>query len=246
MTAAGIPLLPLREDPVILSMRIAGIAERDWPALTRCLPPEEHARARAFRQRADRRSFVAAHALLRLGLSAGSRIDPAKWTFAADVWGKPSLVPGQPNSDVLFNLSHTRQMVAVGFARRVMVGVDTEPLDRLADADLDAITRWLSPDEQAGIAARGVEGRPARVIDLWTLKEAVTKALGRGLSLPLASFSIDPDRLRITGIEGDWRLAKWTRHGHRIAAALLGATRPPVHYHVAVSTACPRPDIHIV
>src|SRR3546814_16207029 len=88
-------------------------AGRDWPALTRCLSPEEHARARAFRQRADRRSFVAAHALLRLGLSAGSRIDPAKWIFAADVWGKPSLVPGQPNSDVLFNLSHTRQMVVV-------------------------------------------------------------------------------------------------------------------------------------
>src|SRR3546814_10676905 len=115
-----------------------------------------------------RRSFVAAHALLRLGLSAGSRIDPAKWIFAADVWGKPSLVPGQPNSDVLFNLSHTRQMVVVGFARRVMVGVDTEPLDRLADADLDAITRWLSPDEQAGIAARGMEGRPARLLDFWT------------------------------------------------------------------------------
>src|SRR3546814_9569718 len=86
------------------------------------------------------------------------------------------------------------------------------------------------------MAARGMEGGPARVIDLWTPKEAVTKALGRGLSPPLASFSLDSDRLRIAGIEGDWPLAKWTRHGHRIAAALLGATRSPIHYHVAGST----------
>src|SRR3546814_19693218 len=41
VTAAGIPLLPLREEPVVLSMRIADIAERDWTALTRCLSPEE-------------------------------------------------------------------------------------------------------------------------------------------------------------------------------------------------------------
>src|SRR3546814_6108296 len=81
-------------------MCVAGIAERDWPALTRCLSPEEHARARAFRQRADRRSFVAAHALLRLGLSAGSRIDPAKWIFAADVWGKPSLRSEEHTSEL--------------------------------------------------------------------------------------------------------------------------------------------------
>src|SRR5262249_17927353 len=161
----------------------------------------------AFRHVADRQSFIAAHALLRLSLGPILGSHPA--AFATNAYGKPCFAPDHPCADVGFNMSHCRGMVVVGLMRNGAIGVDTQPEGRLATRDVAAVARWLSPDEQSRLAARDEADRAASLLDLWTLKEAVIKATGQGLSLDLASFSVDPDRLSLTGLDGTWRLARW-------------------------------------
>ena len=220
------------QGPVVFSLKIADIVEDVWPILHDCLPPDERCRADAFHHGADRQSFIAAHALLRLSLIRILGPHPA--AFVANAYGKPCFAADHPCADIGFNISHSRGMVAVGIARGAAIGVDTEPLDRLDQRDMAVITRWLSPVEQSRVAACGEAERAACLLDLWTLKEAVIKATGQGLSLELASFSIDPDRLSVTGLAGTWQLARWIHDAHRIAGAVCGTALSLNHSRVVI------------
>ena len=225
--------LTIFQEPVVLSLKLADIAERDWPGLLDCLSPDERVRTGAFHHLADRQSYIAAHALLRLSLAPFLGSHPAR--FVSNAYGKPCFAPDDAHAEIGFNISHCRGMVVVGLARGLAIGVDTEPLDRLEKHDVAAVARSLSGDEQALLAARHADDRHACLLDLWTLKESVIKATGQGLSLDLASFSVDPAQLSIVGLDGVWRLARWDRDGYRVALALLGEpSLPPRHLAVEI------------
>ncbi|MGN5376800.1 4'-phosphopantetheinyl transferase family protein [Streptomyces lasalocidi] len=80
--------------------------------------------------------------------------------------------------------------------RRQRIGVDVEGLGREPRA-LETILTTFAPEEQrwAAEAPPGRE-RERRVLRLWTLKEAYSKARGLGLGLPFDefSFSLADDR----------------------------------------------------
>lgn len=77
------------------------------------------------------------------------------------------------------SVSRAGQVVVVAARAAGPVGVDVErvrPLPALALA-----RRWFSPAELAWLAGRPEAARAADFLRLWTAKEAVGKALGRGL-----------------------------------------------------------------
>lgn len=139
------------------------------------LDAQEHDRHQRFVRPADARHFAAAHTALRdiLGRHVGER--PASLRFEVDRWGKPRLPGGPP-----FNLSHAAGRALVALGRTDEIGVDLEPDDRLDGADW--FRRVLSPGEASRLAGPAFESLV--LTRLWTRKEAVVKALGRGLSLP--------------------------------------------------------------
>ena len=69
------------------------------------------------------------------------------------------------------------------------IGVDVEASRPLPDA-LRIARSHFAPDEAASLEALPLDMREAAFFGLWTRKEAVVKALGVGLSQPLASFSV--------------------------------------------------------
>jgi 4'-phosphopantetheinyl transferase len=227
-----------RVDKVlVIGLFIEAIDPSLWPLLETVLDADERRRADQFVFEADRRSYVAAHALVRHALSKQARVHPAAWRFAFGAHGKPFLERGPNSLDLRFSLSHTRGMVAVALAQGIEVGVDVEVRERSARLDLDIAEKLFAPDEKALLRALGgTQERRERFLELWTLKEAVIKATGRGLSQSLDSFSIGFDPLRITlrGMpegtpsEADrWGLAYWpTRHHHLSAAAHVPVGRP--------------------
>jgi 4'-phosphopantetheinyl transferase len=100
-------------------------------------------------------------------------------------------LPG--NDAPVFNLSHTRGFVAVAIADPSFeLGVDTEDSQRGGNWR-DLITRVLTPGEREQILHCLEAEQQARFFELWTLKEAYSKAKGLGLSLPLHSFSFQLD-----------------------------------------------------
>lgn len=104
--------------------------------------------------------------------------------------GKPFLaLAGAPQ----FNLSHSGAHVAVALARPVAPGVDVE-LPQRPRPVLALARRYFHPDEATALAALPAERVDAAFHALWTCKEAVLKAHGRGLAFGLhrLGFALDP------------------------------------------------------
>ena len=158
------------------------------------LSADERARCERFRLARHRRDYVLAHDLLRRSLSRYDDVAPGQWQFSSTADGKPfvsgpaSVVPHA----LSFNLSHTPGLVACAVARTMPVGVDVERTDRAADIE-QLGERYFSRLELIALN-RGGGGARLRFFELWTLKEAVVKATGAGLSQPLRAMTFDLDQ----------------------------------------------------
>jgi 4'-phosphopantetheinyl transferase len=175
----------------LYSVSLENVADGAYRALAAVLESAESERAQQFRRDADRKAYVASHALLRHALSEFDDQPPYAWRFQADRFGKPHLAGEFASTDLSFSLSHTRSMVLVGVARNTELGVDVERADP-SKPHLEIAERFFHPIEIAYLhAARGDKDRCTRFTALWTVKEAFVKALGTGLCQPLDDFVID-------------------------------------------------------
>lgn len=194
------------------------------------LSADERTRHARFVFARDRRDFAAAHALLRRQLSMHADVTPDAWTFEVAPDGKPHLSRSCVGADLAFNLSHTRGLVACAIGHGADIGLDVESIDRVVDGR-DIVAHYFSPDEVELLDACDATERPARFTELWTLKEAYVKAIGRGLSHPLDRFGFAFDGAR--GIRftppPDAQATQWT-------FALL---KPSVRHRLAVAVRSP-------
>lgn len=158
------------------------------PAWASVLDDTEIQRADSFFRPSDRLAFVAAHALKRLALAQTLPDRSARaLKFIVDSFGKPFLVEG---AALQFNLSHTNGLVALAVSIHGPVGIDVETL-AAASVSRDLMQSVLTSAERDAVE-RAVDWKRA-FLDLWTAKEAVIKAEGKGLSLPLSKIEIYQD-----------------------------------------------------
>jgi 4'-phosphopantetheinyl transferase len=189
------------------------------------LSDEERAQYCRFHFAGDARDYAAAHALLRLTLSRGGDRAPNQWHFDRDAGGKPFLVdPGAFRAS--FSLSHAHGMVACAVTAAGDVGVDVECIDR--DVNTGGIAaRFFAPAEAADLKQLDGDARRHRFFDLWTLKEALVKALGTGLATSLASLAFTLDAGGRISLDAPSEVAAHTWQfglfspgpGHRLAVA---------------------------
>ena len=155
------------------------------------LGAEERERHARFRFERDRDIYLVAHALLRRMLARVTGVAPEALQFSAGEHGRPEIAAPEPARVFRFNLSHTHGLVACGVCRGADIGVDVEYVERRVE--LMAVAKHVfSEVEVAGLAALSGTAQRARFFDLWTLKEAYIKAIGKGLSAPLRSITFDP------------------------------------------------------
>ncbi|MFD0936623.1 4'-phosphopantetheinyl transferase family protein [Methylobacterium trifolii] len=175
------------------------------------LSSEEETRAGRFLRAEDQARYRTSHAALRLILGLALDADPRRLRFTTGPAGKPALAG--PDRGLAFNLSHSGSRALVGLSRQGPIGVDVEAVRPLPDA-LRIAHGHFAPDEAASLAALPAGQVEAAFFALWTRKEAVVKALGAGLSLPLADFSVSlpPDPPRLLRILGGSPRAWTLRH----------------------------------
>ena len=197
---------------MIADVVIAALA-LDPARIARCaalLSAEETARADRFLREADRDRYIASHAALRVVIGRECGLPPERLRFATEPNGRLFLAePAGTDLDV--NLSHSGDIALIGLVRGARIGVDVEIRRPLPDA-LRIARSHFARDETTALEALPPSQRERAFFGLWTRKEAVVKALGAGLSQPLAGFSVtvppDPARLlRIAGGTGPWTLA---------------------------------------
>jgi len=161
------------------------------------LAPDERERAGRFVDSQARALFVLGRSLLRAALA--SYLDYAPQALRLDQHclrcgrqhGKPRLV--DPASDLVFNLAHTRGLIALAVCGGYEVGVDVEDRGR-ATSMPELAPLLLSAAERQALEDVPEASRPEVLLEYWVGKEALLKATGEGLSrdprgvaLPLAS-----------------------------------------------------------
>ena len=220
-------------DVLLWSMAVDGPPVEAVARWYATLDAGERARADRFHFRADRETYVAAHALTRALLARVGTLPAEAWCFVTTPTGRPEIAPALGRSRLRFSLSHTRGLVACAVGIDHDLGVDVEAAaDRVAD-ELDLAARFFAPGEVALLRNTSKEQRRNAFLRIWTLKEAYIKATGQGLACRLDSFafSLDPIRLQIDGADADlarsWQFAQFcATTGHVIALAARHAPVP--------------------
>jgi len=158
--------------------------QEELPVLDHLLHPEDVARAGAIRNPRARRSFTESRLLLRTLLFRHTQIPPSEQRLAFGPHGKPRLEPCRGGLN--FNLSHCDGWAMVAFSA-AEIGVDVEVVR--PRASLPALTaRYFSEAEQAYV--HDSTDLPAAFFRVWTCKEALLKARGVGITVPLAQCDV--------------------------------------------------------
>lgn len=136
-----------------------------------------------------RQRFWLAHAWKRCILAQYVSQPPSQLNFARGEYGKPFLILPADMQSVQFNMSHSGDMVLFAIMQNVEVGVDIELINWQVEA-LQLAQRFFAPEEYELLHnVPGSQLIPA-FYRIWTLKEAVIKALGKGLHYNLSEFAV--------------------------------------------------------
>ncbi|MGQ0465251.1 MAG: Pls/PosA family non-ribosomal peptide synthetase [Sporichthyaceae bacterium] len=227
----------------VYAFDLAKVAEARAP-LFEVLCPAEQRQAEEFAAPERRLRFVAVHALIRLLLTStvDPGTDPVDWPLARTPLGK--LILDEVHlMDVEIGVSHADDVLLLAISRSHRVGIDLEPTDRALGLD---VPRFALTDSEALLfAARPVDEHADLFVRLWTIKEAVLKCTGWGMSVEpdRIAVGVDPVHATVLGDRPTTRSLevaqhRWTCHGQDFWVALSTArARSPAEGSVETSRA---------
>jgi 4'-phosphopantetheinyl transferase len=197
------------------------VADAVVEALANLLTIPERTRADRYRFPDDRRRSIVARAATRrfLGRYLGS--DPASLVIDEEEFGKPLL----RGHEIEFNASHSGDLVAVAFSKETVVGVDVERRRHLTDT-LALARRYFSTEEVA-IVERAADANDA-FFAIWTAKEAIVKASGKGIGTgDLHGFTVPFRDPQMRPVVDGWSVAAIdpNRDGYYAAVAARDGER---------------------
>ena len=164
--------------------------DRENAAVAR-LDTSDEARWRRIINTDSRREFGLCRAALRDILCARLECGNRELSFDENENGKPlALVRGKP-APVSFNISHSGPHGLIAVVPEGRVGIDVE--DRSIPRDIEgAASLTFTPAERAELAAVDSARKTENFYRIWTMKEALIKALGVGFGLNPSRFEIPP------------------------------------------------------
>ncbi|MEN8259642.1 MAG: 4'-phosphopantetheinyl transferase superfamily protein [Pseudomonadota bacterium] len=195
------------------------------------LAEEEKRRAYRLRDGVIRHRFVAGRAILRCVLSRYLATEAGDIRIGVGPHGKPHIGGGDAGCGLAFNVSHSGNLALVAVASQRHVGVDVEIWRKVAS--IEGLVEKCFAEEE-GLYWQGL---PANLqvgvfFDVWTLKEAFVKAVGKGIALGLKQCIIMPGKRPVLtkvpvgcGDPGDWMLCRLNLgSGVSGAVAVMGRT----------------------
>lgn len=153
------------------------------------LSDEEKARCARFVVEPPKESFIVSHVLLRLCLASFLGCDPKEIIFGLKAKKKPYLkLPQLKESPIYFNISHSEDYVAIVFSSVEASGVDIQYHSPSVQIKTVA-KRYLCQLEKKHFDNLKNDKKQAWFFRFWVIKEAISKAMGLGLSFPIKDIN---------------------------------------------------------
>lgn len=179
--------------------------------LTGSLSMDEIERANRFYFESDRMQFIVRRGILRQIISKYLEIDAKNLLFEYNSFGKPFLITDSLKQDFKFNMTHSKNMALYCISSQKNVGVDIEYLYKEFEFQ-PIIDRFFSQNEKKFIENIAIDKQKEGFFKIWTRKEAILKALGKGISFPLekidVSFNEDNFKILIND-DGQFKESSW-------------------------------------
>lgn len=210
--AQGKPSWTLTDSDIHVWVASLEMAHQEIDEPFTLLAPDEKARAERFYFERDRNRFIAGRYILRMIIGGYLGMNPSQIEFTYREAGKPVLKPGPQSKELEFNLSHSNDLVLYIFSRNHEVGIDVEYIHPMPDMD-DFAERFFSSREAELINLLRGEEKETAFFKLWTCKEALLKANGSGLTMPLSHMEVflnADGSVALSSIGGDRQLgSRW-------------------------------------
>ncbi|PYG85690.1 4'-phosphopantetheinyl transferase [Ruminiclostridium sufflavum DSM 19573] len=159
--------------------------EKDaFDILLRYVSEDKKAQIHRFYHFEDSQRALVGNLLSRYVICRSLNIKNTNIAFEKNEYGKPFL---SGHYKAHFNISHSGSWVACAISD-YPVGIDVEVMK---PTDLEIARRFFSNEEYTALTNQPDEEKQAYFFKLWTLKESYIKAVGKGLSIPLDSFTVN-------------------------------------------------------
>jgi 4'-phosphopantetheinyl transferase len=159
------------------------IEEEAFNTLMHLVSREKRDKIERYLRREDAQRALVADILVRVLVCKKTGIRNKELDFFQNKFGKPFIRNAE---GFFFNVSHSGEWVVCAI-NDAETGIDVE---KLKDPNIDIAKSFFSREEYEDLIHKDECMRLSYFYDLWTLKESYVKALGKGFSEPLDSFTI--------------------------------------------------------
>lgn len=167
------------------------------------IPDERQESIKKFAKSDDAKRVLLADVLIISVIASELKVRRKTIEFTSNKYGKPFL---KGNSRLHFNVSHSGDWV-VCVIDDEPVGIDIE---KIRPIEFESLEQFFSDEEYKMLIAKNPEKRQLFFFDLWTLKESYIKAVGKGLSIPVKSVTINFLKTGEIAVKLGNKITNWT------------------------------------
>lgn len=194
------------------------------------------------------RQYIYERSCLRKLLAERLQCEPNQINIKTTDKGKPYLSSISNNgalnrseeSGIEFNLSHCDKIFAIAISERAAVGIDIETSKR--SNSIKSIAKHCFSDEEKNlldnVSMQSENQYKRRFIQLWTIKEAIGKLLGRGINKTFLQNTLSIQKGLITAnskwLEQKVCYASFELAPYYLSIAVQGDTFPEISIHDSV------------
>lgn len=155
--------------------------------LYECLSIQEKIKSKNFINSYLSQQYIISHGLLRYLLAYYTKDNPQNIEYSFNQFDKPFLKNN--NSNIQFNMSHSKDYVVYILALDCQVGIDIEWKSKNIDVQ-ELSNLVLTKEEKIIFNKLRSEEKLNNFYEVWTKKEAILKANGHGLSYPMKLINV--------------------------------------------------------
>jgi 4'-phosphopantetheinyl transferase len=160
------------------------------------LPKNIQQKISNFRRWQDQHAALFSKLLLQHALSQAGYNSDCLNQLKYDLYNRPSI-----DNKIDFNISHSGEYVVCAISDQGRLGIDIELIKPINISDFN---NYMTTEQYLSITRSKQSYK--KFYELWTTKEAVIKADGRGLSIPLLDIKLDSNKASL--YEKQWFISK--------------------------------------